>query len=309
MLGAAAGSMPYDVPAPTQSQSRRGKLWPVALVALLFIGLVATGSYFLFSGQPDTAAVATSADPSSANLTANQQVPLPTEPSAASATPSSPTTAATPTTTPAAPPDTKKLGSSTPLDRGELVQIGNVLRGVSCAINDSEAIGELDEDGRLRSKAGLSIPKVDGFSPIPFLPPVLRDTNSLDRQYEFPDGAIWYASATVGTLDKSADDTYTAETAAVRVVECLLGSEGPYAKGSTATVKDVRNYPVEKVFRMDLLATLPGMSVPEEHIQIVTAVRTVDNEQVVHVALATSPASDPASYQALSKALNDLMLG
>lgn len=282
-------TQPQQGPAPAGGGSTVA-LWITLAVSLsMIIGL---GSWLLFFRDPappttteptvpaTTAATTPAPEPSTAEPTTPD--PEPTTPEPEPSTPGPDPTATETTDVPATP-----------------VSVGDVLTPMECEGTADDGVGEENADGRYQSAAGLSFPAVPGFTAYPIQYPWVWGANSQYKDYD----NSWMASVTVGNLE-AADGFGEHDSAAVRLVQCLISSQfyGDHLLG--ATVFAVDSQPENSVTWLDVDVDVTGVEgVARDWLTVVTAERA----GVLHVGIAVVPDSSREDYELVQEAFADLV--
>ena len=207
---------------------------------------------------------------------------------------------ATQETTPA---ETTTVPSDTPTDQAStpapgIPSPGDALQPLTdCPGSAADAKGELGADGRITAAGGLSMPQVSGFTPGPLQFPWIHGSNSQYKQYTDPN---WVAAMQVGNLETSEGFTDHA-TAGVRLAQCFLGTTD-YGYPS-ATVYAYDSNPTDKVTYVDVDFDVPGDGpITKDRMTF----GTFEIGGKLHVIVTMVPNSDPDTYDAVQKSLNDL---
>ena len=120
------------------------------------------------------------------------------------------------------------------------VTVGDAVTGeTSCPIGAAaSAKGELDEDGKLASAAGVRIPLPDGFEPRAVPYGFVHESNSAVKLYD--NG--WMSTVTLGHIE--AEEGFDVpEQNLIRVARCILGDKLLYRPGTTGKVIGLRGDP------------------------------------------------------------------
>lgn len=265
-------------------------LWITLVVSVAMI--IGLGSWLLFFRDPapqtttepavpvTTAATTPDPEPSTAGPTTPD--PEPTTPEPEPSTPGPEPTATQATDAPATP-----------------VSVGEVLTPMECEGTADDGVGEEDGDGRYVSAQGLGFPAIPGFTAAPIQYPWVWGSNSQYKDY----GNDWMATATVGNLE--ADDGFGEhDTAAVRLVQCMLSSQFYGDHLLEATVFAIDSQPENSVTWLDVDVDVTDVEgVDRDWVTVVTAER----EGVLHVGVAVVPDSSREDYELVQEAFADLV--
>lgn len=203
-------------------------------------------------------------------------------------------------TTPAETTPAESTPGTTPSLEPTTIQVGDVIKPATCTGHASDAIGKVGSDNRVTSGAGLSFPTITGWEPAPVQYPWIYQSNS-QRVIAGPN---WMAALTVGTLN--ADDGFTdIEQSALRVVECMLGSDfyGAQAKQTKVTYVELQS--ADENYWLDAEVEVTGVEgITADSVLVGVAKRG----SVLHVVVGTAPVDTKSAHDALLAAFDDLKI-
>lgn len=180
------------------------------------------------------------------------------------------------------------------------VNVGDVLTPApSCSGSAADAKGVADDDGRLSSPAGLSVPSPEGFTPAPMNYAFVHESNSAVKRYE---GTNWVASLTIGTL-KAEDGFTSAGESAVHVARCVLASS--YEENTSARVLNVEADMTEMGALIEFTAPVePVEGVPSDKVLVLT----MPQDGKMFVVISMVPVDDREAEVAVQESLGHMAL-